>query len=80
MYYTGKIGSKQKIATSAQRFNYEKKFHANRVSDNFGVVKICTKWSSMMAATYMIFADFRNTKISASNRDKFIGQINGEWN
>lgn len=33
----------------------------------------------MLAASYLVFADFRGTKISVTNREKFIDQINIEW-
>lgn len=79
LYYTGKIGSSQRPSLLATKFNYESKFYAHRVTDNFGPVKVCCKWSSMMTATYVVFADFRQNKTPVGNREKQIDQISAEW-
>lgn len=75
----GKCGSNLRKALQPSKFNYESRFYADRITDNFTPVKVYTKWSSMMSATYIVFADFRLTKISKSNREKFIDQVSSEW-
>ena len=68
----GKCRTKNQINTTPIKFNYEKIFHSDRITDNFTPVKIYNKWSSMISATYIIFADFRKTKIYKTIREKYI--------
>ena len=46
------------------------------MTDYFTPVKIYTKWSKTLSATYVVLADFRNCKISKTIREKFVDKIN----
>ena len=50
------------------------------MTDYFTPVKVYTKWSKLMSVSYVVLADFRNTSISKTIREKFVDKINASWN
>lgn len=46
---------------------------------DFTPLKIYTKWSKVMSATYMVFVDYRNCKESKSIRERLVEKINSYW-
>ena len=55
------------------------KFFEDRMTDYFTPVKVFTKWSKLMSLTYVVLADFRNTSIAKTIREKFVDKINTSW-
>lgn len=78
LFRTGHTG--QETIKTATKFAYEKKFFAERMADDFTPLRIYCKWSRLMTATYILFADFRRCRISKTVREKFVDKINGIWN
>lgn len=50
------------------------------MTDYFTPVKVYTKWSKLFSLTYIVLADFRSTKLTKTNREKFVDKINTSWN
>ena len=80
IFYTGKCGfNGQKPSQTPVKFNYEEKFFNNRMVFNFSPVRLFAKWSKTMSVLYVVFADFRNCKISTTIREKFVDKTNIMW-
>lgn len=78
LFRTGHTG--QETIKTATKFSYEKKFFSERMADDFTPLRVYCKWSRLLTATYVLFADFRRCRISKTVREKFVEKINGVWN
>lgn len=79
LYFWGRTGKLSTIAKTPTRLCYEETHFEGRMADDFTPIRVQSKWSKILTATYLIFLDCRNYAESKTLREKFAEKVNAAW-
>lgn len=79
LFQFGKSGRANTPVKVPTKFSYEELFGGNRMADDFTPLRVYSKWSNTLTATYILFLDFRGQTEAKTMREKMAELINVSW-